>query len=270
MWQGTGSINRHVDHVLQYKPSNASGSFFFAWFRWVQWGKRESDSSDLLSSFLFSFSIFSCPVPPPPHRPYAGIFFLVFVLGFSVKRQQLNLLRVVLSVQQKNNSSSYLRVVLSVQHESVLVHSWISTSTVVSFEAFPFRSSCITFFRTLSFVLFCFILFVLFCFVLFCFVLFFFFLRSGFWLCSRTRYASGSPALPWWIATVWFPLFYSLWPHNNIYLCKVKNQHLSGLWVSWWWCRWVERTVYCEGNTHIHLNNWHDMKYDWQLHFKMM
>ena len=38
------------------EPSTASGSFCFVCFCWVQWGERESDSSnDLLSSFLFSF-----------------------------------------------------------------------------------------------------------------------------------------------------------------------------------------------------------------------
>ena len=47
-------------------------------------------------------------------------------------------------------------------------------------------------------------------------------------LCSRTRYASISIALPWLIAVFGFTPSYSLWPHK-LYLSRMKNQH--GLWV---------------------------------------
>ena len=41
-------------------------------------------------------------------------------------------------------------------------------------------------------------------------------------------------------------LFDSLWPHKS-YLSRMKNQ--DGHWVYCWWCRWVERTVWCEDDS---------------------
>ena len=44
-------------------------------------------------------------------------------------------------------------------------------------------------------------------------------------------------------------LLFFLWPHclwpHNLYLSRLKNQ--EGHW-GYYWCRWVERTVYCEDN----------------------
>ena len=54
-------------------------------------GERESDSNDLLSSFLFSLFFFFFFFPPSflllPALCYAGIFFLFFVLFLAVKQQ---------------------------------------------------------------------------------------------------------------------------------------------------------------------------------------
>ena len=66
----------------------------------------------------------------------------------------LPLLRVVLSVQQRSSrccffpcNSSYLRVVWPVQQVFIpLQHAWCSSDNCSL--SFPFRSSCITFFRT--------------------------------------------------------------------------------------------------------------------------
>ena len=86
-------------------------------FCWVQWGERESDSSnDMLSFFVSSFRFFFCLLPYiPPHRPYAGFCFLFFVLFLSVK-QQLFLFMVSCPC---HNNSYLLYVVLSVQQVSV-------------------------------------------------------------------------------------------------------------------------------------------------------
>ena len=43
-----------------------------------------------------------------------------------------------------------------------------------------------------------------------------------------------------------FSLSHSLWP-QNFHISRMKNQH--GHWVYWY--RWVERTFWCEDNTHM-------------------
>ena len=110
----------------------------------------------LFSFFFFLFSFFSllfsfCLLPySPPRRPYAGIFFLLFVLVLSMKQQFY--LRVVLSVQQLFNSSSIisylLRVILSVQQQVSVPLQYVKVRSSSYSLPFPFRSSCITLFRT--------------------------------------------------------------------------------------------------------------------------
>ena len=74
-------------------------------------------------------------------------------------------------------------------------------------------------------------------FFVFLVLIFLFFLVWLVSLCSRTRHASISLALPWLIAAV---LFFSVSQSvtTEFYLSRM-NQH--GHWV--YWCRWVEITV---------------------------
>ena len=122
----------------------------------------------VLSSFLFCTLIFVTT------GNYAGIFFLFFVLFLSVKQQLSS------SCFCPCNSSYLLHVVLSVQQVSVpLQHACCSSGNCSL--SFPFRPSCITFFRTPV------VHFALFSFSIFFFLLFFFcfsfFSRSGLFCC---------------------------------------------------------------------------------------
>ena len=74
-----------------------------------------------------------------------------------------------------------------------------------------------------------------------------FFFRSSYFsggvflLCSRTRYASTWFA---YLDSLAFGFSLTVWT-QNLYLSRVKNK--EGHW-GYCWCRWVERTVWCENN----------------------
>ena len=134
------------------EPFTASGNFCFTVFVFVELngGERESDSNDLLSSFLFfCFFFFFASLFPSPLalcRFLLPLLRIVFVRETAVK----------LIVFCPCNSSYLLRVALSVQQGSVpLQHVRCSSCSL----SFPFRSSCITSFSTPSILLRCFVSF---------------------------------------------------------------------------------------------------------------
>ena len=150
--------------------------------------------------------------------PYAGIFFL-FVLCLSVKQQLSPSYCFV-----RATAVIFLRAVLSVQQVSVpLQNVWCPSGNCSL--SFPFRSSCITFFRTP--VVCCSLFVVLFFLFLFTFFLSFFYgLAYSVGVLVPGTLRSTSLALPWRIATVWFTLFHiRLWPQNKYPSINRMNQH---------------------------------------------
>ena len=151
---------------------------------------RESDGNDLLSSFLlFLFSFSFCLLPCfPPRQPYACVFSSSLCCCFVRK------IAVIFFVLFCPCSSScLLRVVLPVQEVYVsLQRVWLlwQLQPFILFSGLLAEHSS----DHLSLVMLCFPCSVFF-FLCFSFFLFFFIARLVS-LCSRTRYASTSLALP--------------------------------------------------------------------------
>ena len=182
------------------EPSAASGSFCFVCFVEFNGGSAEATAvMTCCHPFFFPLLFFpSCLLPHfPLHRPYHALLRLMTVSSCSSSCCFCSCSNRYLLVLFRPCNSTHLRAVLSVQQQVVSVplqHVRCSSCSL----SFPFRSSRITLFRTpvVCFASFCFVFFVFFVF----FSVFPFFSRcTRVWLvllCSRTRYASTSIALP--------------------------------------------------------------------------
>ena len=131
-----------------------------ALFAFIEFNGRSANTTVITCCHPLFYCYFLLPYFRP-HRPYAGIFFLFFVVFlFSSVKQQLS------------SSCCFVRATAAVIFLVLLClckrYLFLFSAYVVLLAAFRFRSSCITFFRTPV------VCFALFSFFLFFFLLFFY------------------------------------------------------------------------------------------------